>query len=344
MSRNYRISSLFLLSSLLSTLTAANPHPQRGNRHRHVASSVVETTTNAPIIAAQPTVTQLAGGGSDLTTLPIDPLPTTAGGNSRVVSSSSSSTSTGGGKRGLAYNSSSPSLSSFSKTGITWSHDWNSAPSDSSSQFMFVPTLWSDQSPHSDNWDQNAAGHEYLMSFNEPDIVAQANMDVNSAVDKYKSLVFPKRTGGVKIGAPSVTSGFGKNEAGIPMGTSWLSQFLDQCNDDSSCQANLPDHSPSDFVSGHWYGCPGGSCTVQDDINSFNKYISDLVSTAQDREVWIPEFQRYGDVDGQKQFLESVLPTLDSNSAVTHYAYFMVVDGIMTTNGQPNELGRTFAG
>lgn len=107
---------------------------------------------------------------------------------------------------------------------------------------------------------------------------------------------------------------------------------------------NLPDHSPSDFVSGHWYGCPGGSCTVQDDINSFNKYISDLVSTAQDREVWIPEFQRYGDVDGQKQFLESVLPTLDSNSAVTHYAYFMVVDGIMTTNGQPNELGRTFAG
>lgn len=239
MSCNYRIFSFFLLYSLLSTLIAASPHPQRGNRHRHDTNSVVEITTDAPIVTAQPTVTPIVSGGSDPTIAPNGPISTTTNGVPPVASSTSSSTGSGGGsgKRGLAYNSSSPSLSSFSNTEITWSHDWDSAPTDPSSQFMFVPTLWSDQSPHSDNWDQNAAGHQYLMSFNEPDIIKQANMDVNTAVDKYKSLMFPKRTGSVKIGAPSVTSGSGTNEAGIPMGTSWLRQFLDQCNDEATCQA-----------------------------------------------------------------------------------------------------------
>lgn len=161
-------------------------------------------------------------------------------------------------------------------------------------------------------------------------------MDVDTAVSKFKSLMFPKRTEGVKIGAPSVTSGSGTNEVGIPMGTGWLRQFLDQCDDETTCQA--------DFVSGHWYGCPGGTCSVQDDISSFNAYVDDLVSTARGRDVWIPEFQRYGDTDGQKQFLESVLPTLDGNTKVSHYAYFMVADGILTTGGQPNDLGKTFAG
>ncbi|KAL8721228.1 MAG: hypothetical protein Q9225_002040 [Loekoesia sp. 1 TL-2023] len=330
---DYKIISPFLLSFLLSSYTVANPHPQWGNHHRHNANSIAQTTTPPPIVIAQPATT--SGASVNPATLPSNANPTTAGGSSPVISNSPS-TGTGNGKRGLAYNSSSPSLNVFSNTDITWIHDWNSAPGDAPSQFMFVPTLWSDKSPHSDDWDQNAAGHQYLMSFNEPDIVAQANMEVNYAVDQYKLLMFPKRSGTVKIGAPSVSGGSGTNEAGIPMGTGWLSQFLSLCNDDNTCQA--------DFVSGHWYGCPGGSCSVQADIKSFNGYVSDLVQTAQGRDVWIPEFQRYGDEAGQKQFLESVLPTLDSNRAVTHYAYFMVTDGILTTNGQPNDLGTTFAG
>ncbi|KAL8944126.1 MAG: hypothetical protein Q9216_000631 [Gyalolechia sp. 2 TL-2023] len=340
MSRDSRVFSLFFLHFLLSSLTVASPYPQWGNSHRHNAESVVETATNAPITAPQPTFAQPASGSSDPTTVSDDPLPTITG-----SSSSSSSTGTGGGKRGLAYNSSSPSLSPFSNTDITWSHNWDSAPSDSSSQFIFVPTLRSDQSPYSENWDQNVAGHEYLMSFNEPDIVAQANMTVSSAVDKYKTLMFPKRTSGVKIGAPSVTSGSGTNETSATTAQLVKRKPLHKTTTQFPYSLANP-HPPlySDFISGHWYGCPSGSCAIQDDVNAFNAYIDDLVSTAQGREVWIPEFQRYGDVEGQKQFLESVLPTLDGNAAVTRYAYYMVADGMMMTGGQPNELGRTFAG
>ena len=75
------------------------------------------------------------------------------------------------------------------------------------------------------------------MSFNEPDIVGQANMQVGDAVAAYKELMFPQRKSGVQIGAPSVSSGSGENEAGIPMGTGWLGQFLDQCDDENTCVA-----------------------------------------------------------------------------------------------------------
>ncbi|KAL8769242.1 MAG: hypothetical protein Q9209_004743 [Squamulea sp. 1 TL-2023] len=245
------------------------------------------------------------------------------------------STGTRGGKRGLAYNESSPSLETFASSDITWIHDWSFSPGNAPSDFMFVPTLWSDESPHTDNWDTLASGHRYLMSFNEPDIISQANMPVGDAVSAYKELMFPKRTGGVQVGAPSVSSGSGLNEAGIPMGTGWLRQFLEQCDNPNTCVA--------DFVCGHWYGCPGGTCTVAADITSFQSYVNDTISTAAGRDVWIPEFQRYGDAAGQKEFLEVVLPWLDS-SAVVRYAYYMVVDGILTTGGQVNDLGTTYAG
>lgn len=75
------------------------------------------------------------------------------------------------------------------------------------------------------------------MSFNEPDIVAQANMQVGDAVAAYKELMFPLRKTGVQIGAPSVSSGSGENEAGIPMGTGWLGQFLEKCDDENTCVA-----------------------------------------------------------------------------------------------------------
>ncbi|KAL8831738.1 MAG: hypothetical protein Q9170_005168 [Blastenia crenularia] len=315
--------SFFLFFSLISTFTNASPHHQRGNRHGHSVNPVIQTTTTPPTIVVQSATgggaavnTITSTGDTNPSTIPTNSYPTAASSDAPIISDTPS-TGNGGGKRGLAYNSSSPSLTVFSNSDITWIHDWDSSPGDAPSSFTFVPTLWSDKSPHSDNWNQNAAGHQYLMSFNEPDIVAQANMEVGYAVDKFKSLMFPLRSSSVKIGTPSVSSGSGNNEAGIPMGTGWLSQFLSQCNDDNTCQA--------DFVSGHWYGCPSGTCTVQDDITSFNAYVNDLVSTADGRDVWVSEFQRYGDEAGQKQFLQSVLPTLDGNSA-------------------PNDLGTTFAG
>ncbi|KAL8670439.1 MAG: hypothetical protein Q9168_005020 [Polycauliona sp. 1 TL-2023] len=340
MSREYRIFSLLFLSLLLPALINGSPHPQRGGRHDHRKAAVASTTTTAA--NAPTTTTKVPNNSNGNAQQGTVPRPTTSV-NKNVEQSTPSNTPVipssgnggGGGKRGLAYNATSPSLQVFANSDITWVHSWSSQPFDAPSQFEFVPTLWSDKSPHSDNWASLAAGHQHLMSFNEPDNEGQANMKVGDAVTAYKRLMFPLRKSGVQIGAPSVSSGSGNNGAGIPMGTGWLSGFLEQCDDPNSCVA--------DFVAGHWYGCPDASCSVSDDVSSFKSYVNDLIGTAAGRDVWVPEFQRYGDAAGQQEFLESVLPWLDS-SKVVKYAYYMVVDGILTTGGQVNALGGAYAG
>ncbi|KAL8948267.1 MAG: hypothetical protein Q9222_005538, partial [Ikaeria aurantiellina] len=176
---------LFLLSVLISALVNAKPHPQfgNGNRHRH------QVAPTSVVI-----VQQTEDGALPTNTLNDDTSTATAAPNREPIITDTPSTGTGGGKRGLAYNSSSPSLTVFANKDITWIHDWDASPGDAPSNFLFVPTLWSDKSPHSDNWDSLAQGHQYLMSFNEPDIVSQANMEVSYALGKYKDLMFPKRS------------------------------------------------------------------------------------------------------------------------------------------------------
>ncbi|KAL8979530.1 MAG: hypothetical protein Q9177_006116, partial [Variospora cf. flavescens] len=167
MSWNHTIILVFLLSFILHTLTNASPHadPQRNRRRHRPVTGVVEPVVNPS------TTTMVQGGGGD-----------EGGNDGKSEPTAVPDTGTGNGKRGLAYNSSSPPLDVFSETRITWVHDWYSLRLDAPSGFEFVPTLWGDQPPHTDNWAQNAAGNEYLMSFNEPDIISQADMTVGDAV------------------------------------------------------------------------------------------------------------------------------------------------------------------
>ncbi|KAL8895326.1 MAG: hypothetical protein Q9192_003703 [Flavoplaca navasiana] len=281
MSIDYRIFSFLLLLFLLPTLINSIPQAQRGDRHGDRPAVVEEpitvtTSDDTAVIDQDDSNNDDEGIPNEDEDTPI--VPSTGSGNGD---------GNGNGKRGLAYNSSSPSLQVFANSDISWVHSWSSSPFDAPSDFLFVPTLWGDESPHTDNWASLAEGHPYLMSFNEPDIIGQADMTVGDAVTAYKRLI--------------------------------------------------------DFVSGHWYGCPGGTCSVSDDVSSFKDYVNDLTSTADGRDVWVPEFQRYGDEAGQLEFLEDVLPWLD-RSAVVRYAYYMVVDGILTTGGEVNALGGAYAG
>ncbi|KAL8649290.1 MAG: hypothetical protein Q9226_005637, partial [Calogaya cf. arnoldii] len=198
MSIDYRKFSLLLLSLVFPTVINSSPHPQRGGRHRHerpaentVAVTPPTTTllneNNAVIRQGTlPEPTVINNSNDDEADTDDDTTTTTTRGSSSSTPTNgpiipSTSTGSSGGKRGLAYNSSSPSLQVFANSEITWVHNWYSAPDGAPSEFLFVPTLWGPSSPHSDNWETLAAGYQYLMSFNEPDIVGQANMEVGEA-------------------------------------------------------------------------------------------------------------------------------------------------------------------
>lgn len=246
-------------------------------------------------------------------------------------------------KRGLAYNDKSPSLDIFlSHPKITWAHCWSALDFSLPPRLEFVPTL-PDLSAYSiSHWSSHlqralsrktstpAARTQHVMSFNEPDQHDQiAFMDPLAAAAAYKEYISPLSSSGIKLGSPSVTNGV------VPgMGLNYLSSFLSACGPDC----------PIDFVPIHWYGCPDGACPVSEDVALFKKQITDGLKAAQGKPVWIPEFQRLGDQDGQVEFLSAVLPWLDADeqSQIERYAYFMAADGFLLDRGRLSKVGEIY--
>lgn len=223
---------------------------------------------------------------------------------------------------------------------ISWGYNWADTPQGLPSKFQYVPTLWGTASVHSSNWDSavktatSGSGTNYLMSFNEPDNVGQANMDVGSAVAAFNQYMKPYASNNVLLGSPSVTNGVGTNTAGIPVGLDWLSPFLQQC---TGC--------PISFVSIHWYGCQNG-CSVSSDVSDFQSHIQSAIeaavnpATGEKVPVWVTEFQSFTDPE---TFLGEILPWLDGQSGVERYAYFMATDGILVSGGSVNAVGAKYA-
>ncbi|KAL9628318.1 MAG: hypothetical protein Q9164_007320 [Protoblastenia rupestris] len=222
---------------------------------------------------------------------------------------------------------------------LTWAHNWDSNRAGLPSHYDYVPTLHSTKEVHTGQWDNNvkkiiSSGKTvYLMSFNEPDIAAQANMSPGAAVAGFYQYMKKYASDNIKIGSPSVSNGVGTNPAtGQPMGLDWLKPFLQEC---AGC--------PISFVPVHWYGCTDG-CSTADDVALFKKQMNAAMSAAvvngQKVPVWIPEFQCLGDAQA---FLEEILPWLDDQGQIERYSYFMVQDGILTQGNGVSDLGAKYA-
>lgn len=240
-----------------------------------------------------------------------------------------------GSKRGLAYNNESPSLQPWvSHPKISWGHCWASVDFNLPQSLDFVPTLadlTSDSLPY---WDSNVkkalarqtSGTCHLQFLNEPDQPGQkAFTDPASAAAAFKKYMNNYAAPNVKLGSPSVTNGVVNG-----MGLEYLKNFLTACQ---GCTI--------DFVPVHWYGC-GDGCSVAQDVDLFKKQIQDAIDVANGKPLWIPEFQHLGSLDSQKEFLLIVLPWLDSKPEIERYAYFMVAENHLLTNGQLNELALAY--
>jgi len=73
--------------------------------------------------------------------------------------------------------------------------------------------------------------------------------------------------------------------------------------------------------------------------------MTSAISTAGGKDVWITEFQHFGSVSEQQSFIAQALTWLDdpAQSKIVKYAYFMVLDGILTSGGSLNSAGQAFA-
>jgi hypothetical protein len=267
---------------------------------------VIPTTTSTPpVVVPATTPTTLA----------------TAVSSSAPVSTGST---TSGSKRGVAYNDASL-LSGFTSgsSQVSWAYNWGDTSSGLTG-LEYVPMLWGLGS-HTNGWtaaatNAIAAGSTALLTFNEPDLSSQSNIDYETAAQGFMDNV-QQFAGKARLGAPAVTNG------GAPMGLTYMQNFLGACKT-KGCTI--------DFVCIHWYN--GGTA------DDFKTYVQNAYTQSGNLPVWITEFQAPGDTAEQIAFLQEVIPWLDSQSFVEKYAYFMASDGILLSAGSTlSTLGETFA-
>ncbi|KAL8690410.1 MAG: hypothetical protein Q9218_004137 [Villophora microphyllina] len=233
--------------------------------------------------------------------------------------------------RGLVYNEASLT-SHFDTSAIGWQYNWDSAPGgtiDTSKEF--VPMLWNTSEVyHVPHWQERAeaaiaAGTKHLLAFNEPDLSAQANMDVGESVQGWNDHLEPfhiKYNGDVKLGSPSVCNGPDANQ-----GLQYLKSFLDACG---GCHI--------DFLAIHWYGL-----ATDDGVQDLKDHIGKAQAIAGGRAIWLTEFQPQGSDDDQAKFLGQILPWLDdkAQSGVDRYAYFKV--DTMVNGNSLTKAGQAYA-
>ncbi|PWI64991.1 hypothetical protein PCL_08350 [Purpureocillium lilacinum] len=229
------------------------------------------------------------------------------------------------GKRGLAYNDAALA-NAFSDACVicTWGYNWGSARQGLKPGLRYIPMLWGDMPVHISHWDADAEraisqGAKLMFSFNEPDNHDQANMTPQAAAEAHMKY-FNRYAGRVKIGAPSVT-----NSGGAGQGIQWLQSFMKECGE--KC--------PVDFCNVHWYSEAEHWHTLFDHLRKAHE-------ACRGKPIWLTEF---APVSGDtKEFLQNVIPKLESLEYLEGYAYYMVSTGsLMSGSNTLSFAGKLYA-
>ncbi|RKG71930.1 glycoside hydrolase family protein [Corallococcus terminator] len=284
-------------------------------------SRVVPTLSLAvlflPILACDP-----AAGGQSQTE---DPVP--------VVTKSA--------KRGLAYGYHSAADLKALSPGMSWWYNWSPRPEDgaasvyASEAVSFVPMAWGG-TPNADQLaSEIPAGAQYLLGFNEPNFLSQANKTPRQAAALWPVLEEVARRKQLKLVSPAVNyCGDCVTEDGVKFGDPvvYLDAFFKACQ---GCQV--------DAIAIHWYACDLGA--LQWYVDRFKKY---------DKPLWLTEFA-CGDrphneitVEVQKKYMVDAIPWLESEPAIERYSWFSGRNNeipsinLLGASGELTELGRLY--
>lgn len=232
------------------------------------------------------------------------------------------SSGSGGNKKGICFNDAS-NIAAFGSS-VTWAYNWASTESGDLGSVEYVPMMWG--ANNVDDFASKVGNAKNVLSFNEPDLGAQSNLDPQTAAQKHKQGM-QSLVGKVRIGSPAVTNA---NTTSPLMGQQWLEEFFQACGSDC----------PVDFIACHWYA-------TADSIDYFKTYMDNMSAFAKSKginSVWLTEFQPEGSADAQASFMKEAISYLESNPTVERYAGFMAGDGTMMSGGSLNALGAAYAG
>jgi hypothetical protein len=237
-------------------------------------------------------------------------------------------------KRGIAWpglRATAPALSG----GIAWWYNWSPRHEASAPGVEFAPMIWGTKDlPASKSVPAIGAGAKFLLGFNEPNFMSQANLSASAAASLWPQVEEIAAAKGLALVSPAVNyCGDDRNKTGPCHDTNpvdYLREFFQRCR---GCRV--------DYVAVHWYNCDGAS--LRGYVDQFKIF---------DRPIWITEMAcAYGgdtSAAGQEAYLREAVSILDADPDVFRYAWFsadaLPAARLLEDDGAPTPLGQVYLG
>jgi hypothetical protein len=204
--------------------------------------------------------------------------------------------------------------SNLQATGAGWYYTWGTGVANPGAfDAQHIPMIWGGTpSQGTINNIKSRPGVEWLLGFNEPERPDQANMSVSQAISSWTTISNGFAGTNIKLVSPAV--------ADTGDGQAWLSSFMSQA---------AANRLRVDAVAFHWYGVS----TPDNPAGAASSFLNRVASyhNQYQKPVFITEFAihdwggNYSDaqiIEANRQFLDIVIPELESRSYVAGYSWY----------------------
>jgi hypothetical protein len=237
-------------------------------------------------------------------------------------------------KKGVGAWAFAKSRRALKKSGVSWYYTWavNHPGITNPRGVSFVPMIWGAADVTAKNLKLVKRQGRDLLTFNEPDLPAQANMTVTEALRLWPRL----EATGMRLGSPAVA--FDAATTG-----SWLSKFMGRA---------AHRHYRVDFITLHWYG---GDFSAVPAVSQLKSYI-ESVWDRYHKPIWLTEFAlwrfdptAFPTPSQQAAFVTDATAMLRKLPYVWRYAWFALpadstdgTAGLFRPGAIPTAAGRAF--
>jgi hypothetical protein len=207
-------------------------------------------------------------------------------------------------KRGIAYGFKSAADLSVLGPTIAWWYNWADKPDTTALGPDFIPMTWNGSFTTAGLTKDVPASAKYILAFNEPNFVQQADMTPEAAAARWPELQAFAQSRGMKLVSPAVNYCGGSCIDTDPF--DWLARFFAACTD---CQV--------DYVAMHWYACDKPALT-----NTLAKYEQQF-----HKQLWVTELacldtaSKVDDAD-ELAYMKDAVDALEADPMVFRYAWF----------------------
>ena len=224
----------------------------------------------------------------------------------------------------------------LASSGATWYLDWSTSPGTIATPagVHFVPMIWGPGSVSTKALTEAKHYGPDLLTFNEPDMSAQANMTVAQALSLWPKL----EATGLQLASPAVAYG-----ADTPGG--WLDRFM---------QGAAARHYRVNFIALHWYG---SDFKTSDAVAQLRSYLVAVHDRYPGKAIWLTEYSlisfdngtHYPSAAQQAAFVSASISMLDGLPYLARFAWFALPTagaqstGLYGPGAVPTAAGKAFA-